>query len=112
MANNIVCLIGSVKQKAEWLKATQELTRRGWVVLDAGDYTTENEKPKYVWDVITMVHRQKIEMASVIAYIPKPDGSIGEHTRADMNHALKFGKLVISIATLFEETFPPLEKSS
>ena len=102
----VICLVGSVKQVEDWRKWTEVLTRRGYVVLEAGWYgadksgISEEEKRLQV-----DVHSKKLDLANVIGIIEKPDGSLGKGTERDIDHARARGKVVIPVGFI-GENFP------
>jgi hypothetical protein len=99
----VVCLVGSVDQKYEWFDFAEALTKRGFVVFEAGSY--DKEAPKEVWDIVTQVHHRKIELSDVIGVIRKPDGTIGEHTQADIAYAFEKGKTVAKVESIFRGVY-------
>jgi len=46
---------------------------------------------------VTKVHHKKIEHSHLVLVIPKPDGSVGEHTTADILHARKYEVPVFTV---------------
>jgi hypothetical protein len=81
----IVCLVGSVSQEADWRHYAAELTKRGYVVFEAGSY--DKNVPKETWQLITQIHWRKIELSDIVAIIRKPNGSIGTDTWHDIEFA-------------------------
>ena len=97
----IVCLVGSVKQRDDWLRYTARLTALGYVVLEAGLYGTVDEDiVKETWDLVGKVHFQKIRMADMVALIRKPDGTVGKDTQADIDYAKSQNKPIIEVDIL------------
>lgn len=98
-----VTLIGSVKQEADWRRYVSELTKRGYVVFEAGLYgTLGGDIPSEVWELVTQVHFQKIQMSDMVATIRKPDGTIGDHTRGDMEFGKENNKRIFEVETLMK----------
>lgn len=95
----IITLVGSVKQEADWRRWVELLTTRGHMVFEAGRYgTVGKDILQEDWDKITKVHHEKIEHSNLVLVIPKPEGStFGEHTKADIDHAKKYGIPVFSV---------------
>ncbi len=91
--SEILCLVGSVKQVDEWRSITDALTRRGYVILEAGAYGSVGHNiTQKEWDTVTLVHWSKIDLCHRVLVIKKPDGSIGEHTKLDCLYAKQRGK--------------------
>jgi hypothetical protein len=96
--DRIICLVGSVKQEKDWREWVSKLTARGYVVFEAGLYgTVGNGIDQEIWDKVTFVHQKKIELSDTIGIIKKPDGSIGQHTKEDIDYALGLGKEVVDV---------------
>ena len=95
MRDKVICLVGSIKQEAQWRDWTELLTRMGYVVFEAGCYCYTDE-----FDDVTLVHHKKIEMSDVIGVIRKDDGTVGVHTQGDIDHARKFGKMIAKVESI------------
>ncbi len=94
----IITLVGSVKQEADWRRWTELLTSRGHLVFEAGRYGIVGKDIEQAdWDRVTKVHHEKIEHSNLVLVIPKPDGSVGEHTTADILHARKYEVPVFTV---------------
>ena len=96
----VVCLVGSVDQEGDWRFYAQALTKRGYVVFEAGSY--DKSATPETWNVVTKVHQRKIELSDIVAYIPKADCSVGTHTKADLDYATQKNKKIVSVKTLME----------
>ena len=87
----IVTLCGSTRFKDEFIKAQNELTLNGNLVISIEFFETEvSNEIKLMLD---NMHRRKIEMAHEIFVINK-GGYIGTSTRNEINYAIKIGKTV------------------
>lgn len=96
----VVCLVGSVAQEENWRRATESLTKRGFVVFEAGNYDKNSRQE--VWDLITMVHRKKILLSKIVCVIRKPDGTLGEDTQKDVEFARTHRKIVVELNDLLQ----------
>lgn len=94
----IITLVGSVDQEAEWRFYAQALTKRGYVVFEAGSY--DKTATPETWNMVTKVHQRKIELCDIVAFISKLDGSLGDHSSDDLEYARKFKKQIVPAASL------------
>ena len=94
----IVTLVGSVEQEADWRFYAQALTKRGYVVFEAGSY--DKTATPETWNVVTRVHQRKIELSDIIAVIYKPGKITGSHTEADIDYAMSLSKTIVSADSL------------
>ena len=82
-----ICLIGSIKQVAEWHYWADKFTEKGYIVLDAGCYHSNSDQER--WDRVEAVHQIKILSSGYVAYMEKPDGTIGHDTQKEIEFASK-----------------------
>jgi hypothetical protein len=94
----VVTLVGSVAQEQDWHHWAEVLTKEGFVVFEAGSY--DKNSPAETWNLITRVHQRKIEISDIVGVIRKPDGSVGEHTKADIAYGYKHNKRVAKVESL------------
>ena len=94
----IVTLVGSVDQEVDWRFYAQALTKRGYVVFEAGSY--DKTATPETWNMVTKVHQRKIELCDIVAFISKLDGSLGDHSLADLEYARKHKKEIVPAASL------------
>ena len=92
----IVTLCGSTKFKEDFLKATEELSLSGHIVLSVGlfghaDNKYETVINKDVKKLLDDLHRHKIDMSDFV-YIINKDDYIGESTKAEIEYAKSKGK--------------------
>ncbi|HZK54708.1 MAG TPA: hypothetical protein VFC84_11005 [Desulfosporosinus sp.] len=87
----IVTLCGSIRFKDDFIKAQNELTLQGNIVISIEFFETAvSEDIKLMLDEM---HKRKIDMAHEIFVINK-SGYIGSSARNEINYALKTGKPV------------------
>ena len=91
-----MCLCGSTKFKRDFLKANEELTLQGKIVLSvgffhhSGDREVSDEEKK----ALDRLHFAKIDLCDWI-YVINRDGYIGWSTRNEINHAINTGKRIV-----------------
>ncbi len=99
----VITLCGSTKFKDEFIKAENELTLKGNVVLscvflshnsdcDIWQNMMEEQQEK-IKAMLDEIHKRKIDMADEIFVINK-GGYIGSSTRSEIEYATKTGKKV------------------
>lgn len=94
----VVTLCGSTKFKEEFIKATRDLTLKGYIVLSVGLFghadgeydTTITPEVKIMLDKL---HKRKIDMSDSIFVINK-GGYIGESTKSEIEYAIATGRKV------------------
>lgn len=91
----IITLCGSTRFKEDFLKADQELSLQGHIVLSLGvfsgaDNITLNDKQV---EMLNKVHRQKMDMSDAIFVINK-DGYIGDSTKSEIEYAKSGNKII------------------
>ena len=94
----VVTLCGSTKFKDDFIKAQEELTLRGCIVLSVGlfghaDGKYQTDITPEVKEMLDDMHKRKIDMADTIYVINRND-YIGESTMSEIDYALKNGKRV------------------
>lgn len=94
----IVTLVGSASQKKDFDEWNEKLTLKGYAVFSLGYFNPalkdEDEKTHPLKKLLCEVHKRKIEASDIIAYIPKPDGSLGGHARKEIEYAELLGKKI------------------
>lgn len=94
----IVCLIGSTKFKAEYIKQNFLLTMSGKIVLSVGLYghadaevyhPSEDEK-----SMLDDLHKRKIDLCDWVLCI-NPGGYIGDSTRSELSYATELCKPIL-----------------
>lgn len=98
----IVCLCGSSKQKDDWLRYQRALALKGCCVLSINLYPALEKPDGYndeddIKQMLEAIHLQKVEMADIIAVIPKPDGTIGDHTQKEIDRATELSKPIFFV---------------
>lgn len=91
----IVCLCGSTKFKEDFLQASKDFTKRGYIVLSVGWFShAEDDKPtEEEKEALDELHKRKIDLADQI-YVLNRGGYIGDSTRSEVVYAMKTGKPV------------------
>ena len=87
----IVTLCGSIRFKEDFIKAQNELTLQGNIVISIEFFQTAVSDD--IKSMLDEMHKTKIDMAHEIFVINK-GGYIGSSTRNEINYALKTGKPV------------------
>ena len=97
----IICLVGSVKQKEDWMRWVAHLTSLGFIVFEAGLYGTVGDNiSQATWDRVTKVHHKKIGMSHVVGVIRKRNGTVGPHTKDDIQYAMDHGKMIAKVESI------------
>lgn len=87
MRNEIVCLCGSTRFRAEFTETNRKFTMEGYIVVapgvfaHSGDWLTEEDKVR-----LDQLHFRKIELADKV-FVVNPGGYIGESTRKEIEYA-------------------------
>jgi hypothetical protein len=89
-----------VDQEADWRFYTQALTKRGYVVFEAGSY--DKTATPETWNMVTKVHQRKIELSDIVAVIYKPGKITGSHTKADIEYGMSLSKVIVPADSLLE----------
>lgn len=96
---NVVTLCGSTKFKDDFLRAQEELTLKGCIVISVGLFGHADGKfqtvitPK-VKTMLDDIHKRKIDMADYI-YVINRDDYIGNSTESEIRYAKATGKNVV-----------------
>lgn len=95
----VVTLCGSTKFKDEFIRAQEELTLQGNVVITVGLFGHADNKfgdiiTDQVKEMLDQIHIEKIDMCDYI-YVINKDDYIGESTRKEINYAKYCGKRVV-----------------
>jgi len=103
----IITLCGSTKFKDEFIKAQEEFTLKGYIVLTVGlfghaDHKYDNVITPEVKTMLDQLHKDKISMSDGI-YVINKDGYIGESTKSEIEHAKKLGKEISYMESLRED---------
>ena len=110
----IITLIGSARFEDRFKEMNRRLSLAGHVVFSLAVYPSDmGGKDWYTPGqkvVLDDVHKQKIEQSDAV-YLIEENGYIGESTRAEIEHARKFGKRLLcayplNFAEGFERTCP------
>lgn len=96
MIPKIICLCGSTRFKDAFLKANEELTLEGKIVLTVGCFghadgkfnTVITEEIKIKLDEL---HKRKIDLCDSVLIL-NVEGYIGQSTRSEIEYAKKIGK--------------------
>jgi len=108
----IVTLCGSSTQKEDWERYQKQLTMKGYCVLTINIYlgreVKNHNKETPLKQLLKQIHRQKIRMADIIAFIPKPNGELGRHTLEELTYAKLHTKPIIHVETLLQTTNPSI----
>jgi len=103
--NEVICLVGSVRQEKDWRYWIARLTAEGYIVFGAGLYQTIDEGvSQETWGLVSKVHLKKIDLSDIVAIIRKEDGSIGDDTRSDVEYARSMGKRVVNVEDLLGDS--------
>jgi len=97
----VLTLCGSSTQKDDFEKYADKFTRDGYCVfsinvffgLETENYNEDTELKK----LLMSIHRQKIRMADVVYFIRKPDGTLGDHAKTELEYANKHSKKIFFI---------------
>ena len=111
MKPEVICLVGSTSQQEELVKANEDLTLRGHVVLSLGVFRPEIQSG-WLKEMLRQIHRRKIEMSDVVAVVPKKDGSVGEHVREEINFAFSKEKHVCKVHSALKGIFDDWPRES
>ncbi len=109
----VITLCGSTKFKDDFMREQKRLTLEGNIVISVGlfGHSGDNE----VWEnmddgtltktkaMLDDMHKRKIDMADEIFVINR-NGYIGESTRSEIEYAIKTGKKVVYMETVYEQT--------
>ena len=101
MKYKVITLCGSSRFKDEFLRLQKDLTLAGHIVLSLPFFSHADAEfsklpPNQLADIkemLTEMHRQKIDMADEI-FIVNADGYIGESTRDEIEYAKSKNKLI------------------
>ncbi|HVE92070.1 MAG TPA: hypothetical protein VNE62_07200 [Actinomycetota bacterium] len=106
----VVCLCGSTRLKADFLKAQQAEALAGHVVLAPGVYSHADGIALSDQDISRQaaLHRHKIAMADEIAVVA-PGGAIGEATAAEIALARQLGKPVRFLEASLQVPVDPVD---
>lgn len=99
----VITLCGSTKFKDEFLKAQEELTLKGNIVLSVGFFSqsgnknfwenmNEEERIK-TKEMLDDIHKRKIDMSDEI-FVINVGGYIGESTKSEIEYANEHGKVI------------------
>lgn len=94
----IVCLCGSTRFKDDFIKANEELSLQGKIVLSVGLFghadgkfnTVLTEEMKIKQDFL---HKQKIDLCDSI-YVLNVGNYIGSSTKSEIEYAMSLGKTI------------------
>ena len=94
----IVTLCGSTRFKNDFVKAQEDMTLKGYIVITVGLYGHADKKYETVITpsikvMLDDMHKRKIDIADSIMVINKDD-YIGESTRSEIEYAKQSGKKV------------------
>jgi hypothetical protein len=89
----IVCLCGSTKFKKEYIKANQDETLKGKIVLTVGLFGHQEKIPllEETKKMLDELHLRKIDLADEILIL-NVENYIGESTKAEIKYAILQGK--------------------
>lgn len=92
---HVITLCGSIKFKPEFIKAQEELTLKGNIVLTPNFFSAikKDEITIETKKMLDEMHRQKIDMSNEI-YVINFGGYIGESTKSEIEYAKAKGKKV------------------
>lgn len=96
----VITLCGSAKFKDDFLKAQEELTLKGNIVLSIGLFRDskvwekmDNKRIKKTKELLDDIHKRKIDMSDEI-FVINVGGYIGESTKSEIEYALLKNKKV------------------
>ena len=95
----VVTLCGSTKFKDDFIKAQEELTLNGYIVLTVGLFGHADNKYNSVItsEIKTMLddmHKRRIDLSDFI-YVINKNGYIGESTKSEIEYAIATGKAIV-----------------
>jgi len=94
---NIICLCGSTKFKAEFIKVNFELTMQGNIVLSVGWFSHTDSAAFFPSDdekiMLDSLHKRKIDLADEV-FVINVGGYIGESTKSEIEYAIQTNKPV------------------
>lgn len=91
----VVTLCGSTRFKDDFIKAQEDLTLAGNIVIPVCFFgSASQEITPVVKSMLDDIHKRKIDMADEIFVINR-DGYIGESTKAEIDYAQKAGKSIV-----------------
>jgi hypothetical protein len=95
MKPTVVCLCGSTRFKAAYIKAARDETLDGKIVLSVGLFGHEEgiDMSGPVKQMLDELHRSKIEMADEVLFL-NVDGYLGESTTKELAYAMDLGKKI------------------
>jgi len=93
---SVITLCGSTKFKDDFIKAQEELTLQGNIVISVGlfghaDGKYDNVLTDEVKEMLDDMHKRKIDMADEV-FVINTNGYIGSSTRSEIEYAVKTGK--------------------
>lgn len=91
----IITLCGSTKFKEEFLKANEQLTLKGHIVLMPGffGHADNKEIPIETKEKLDELHFEKIDMSDAIFVVNK-NGYVGKSTSNEISHAMEKHKKI------------------
>lgn len=90
----IITLCGSTRFKNEFLKAQEELTLQGNIVINVGVFGHSDKEPTLEQkQMLDEIHKRKIDLSDEI-FVINVNGYIGESTRSEIEYAKAHGKVV------------------
>lgn len=94
----IITLCGSTKFKDEFIKAQEELTLQGKIVISVGlfghaDNKYGNEITEEIKTMLDDIHKRKIDLSDAI-YVINKNGYIGSSTKSEIEYALRNNKKI------------------
>lgn len=94
----VITLCGSTKFKDEFVKANEELTLQGNIVISVGLFGHADNKYATILtdEVKTMldeIHKRKIDLSDGI-FVINVGGYIGNSTKSEIEYAIKTGKTI------------------
>lgn len=106
----IITLCGSTKFKEDFLKAQEQLTLAGNIVLTVGLYGHADNKygtviTPEVKAMLDDMHKARIDLSDAIFVINK-DGYIGESTMVEIAYARQTGKIILYMYPRSKEACP------
>ena len=97
----VITLCGSTKFKDEYIKAQNDLTLQGYIVISVGLFGHSGDDE--VWtegtkEMLDDMHKRKIDMADEV-FVINVGGYIGKSTESEIEYAKKNGKIVKYLET-------------
>lgn len=87
----IVCICGSMRFFPQMLRAADNLTLQGKIVLMP--FVTKNNDNS-VSDKLDLLHKRKIDLSEEIIVVSDESGYFGESTKSEIDYSIKHGKPV------------------